>query len=912
MLRVYLSTSLAGVVLVSSAQTSFAQTSLGLAAVEGAGAVRQEVGKRFTYVCPASDGAGGSVYGTDTYTESSPICAAAIHAGVLKPRQDGIVSIDIGKGAQSFIGSARNGVTSQSYGSWGFSYTFARDAAPGTISWTTTWSKVPASFMAPITVACPAGGKTDAPIWGTDVYTVDSAICVAAVHAGAITAQKGGVVVVKRAATPASYPGTVRQGVTSKKWGSARDAFTVAAAAAPSIRTTSAATCALADAFAQMFATMKANVTSQYAAIDATAQATPGFDARALTVQRDALLTRIDEIAKNNDRDANAACAPPLTTQSTTSGSNPGQQTGSGTVVTGTETARETVGRGVIIADDPGLSSAIAPSPPGPPPADFRVNGFPGVAELRWTMAQSISEVTNVDPFSGTQAEQQRRAQSRYHLFRSNGANWTELPLDRDGRITEAFDQVPDPAIGYRYRLEARYPDGTVGEAIVSWQSPPPTNPAHFTARLTGPNVVTLEWDLAMGAVEYRIDGTGLPNTGNSVTQNTTTVTPANGSGTWSIVAIYRGGIADYANRPTASVAPATVPPHAPAWLSMRNGAGNAAETARHYTQLCNARYQPFLEQDLGRFCASLAGVLMSWGVPEPDAMGGPGNPPGILNSAPGPGTVGYTNLTELGSHRNSYCHVGSAVPGGGGIVCHSETSSTLSLIVMTPAGARFAAYDRLPPPAPNSDEAYYYGGRWWGHYFGLAPTTTLDSEGPKFVPHACLSCHGGQYDPTTGLVTGASLLPIDPSLVVLDSDPAAQEKIRAINALIRRSYSSPAVAAYIVGLYGGMSGNQYRVDMPGTVAIPNYVPQGWAQQSTLYLDFVKKDCAMCHLAVPTNLNFLTAGNLLASKPLVQAAVCTAHSMPHAEVPYRRFWTSRAGAVSGPGWFAAALGITGC
>src|SRR5919108_232995 len=110
-----------------------------------------------------------------------------------------VVTIVIGSGAESFASTTRNGVTTKGYGRWGTSYTFARDTVPGQVGWRTVWSGIPADFTEPVPVECPAGGTLNgAKLWGTGVYTKDSTICVAAVHAGVIKAETGGVVVVQR------------------------------------------------------------------------------------------------------------------------------------------------------------------------------------------------------------------------------------------------------------------------------------------------------------------------------------------------------------------------------------------------------------------------------------------------------------------------------------------------------------------------------------------------------------------------------------------------------------------------------------------------------------------------------------------------------------------------------------------
>jgi hypothetical protein len=68
-----------------------------------------------------------------------------------------------------------------------------------------------------ITCTCNAGASAG-PLWGTDIYTQDSSICKAAVHAGVIPAS-GGTVTAKAAVGCQSYASTERNGVSSDKWG---------------------------------------------------------------------------------------------------------------------------------------------------------------------------------------------------------------------------------------------------------------------------------------------------------------------------------------------------------------------------------------------------------------------------------------------------------------------------------------------------------------------------------------------------------------------------------------------------------------------------------------------------------------------------------------------------------------------
>ncbi len=70
------------------------------------------------------------------------------------------------------------------------------------------------------TFTCRPGGPTGGRLWGTDLYTDDSSICLAAVHSGLITAAAGGTVTIEMRPGAPSYAGTTRYGVTSNGYGS--------------------------------------------------------------------------------------------------------------------------------------------------------------------------------------------------------------------------------------------------------------------------------------------------------------------------------------------------------------------------------------------------------------------------------------------------------------------------------------------------------------------------------------------------------------------------------------------------------------------------------------------------------------------------------------------------------------------
>jgi hypothetical protein len=72
-------------------------------------------------------------------------------------------------------------------------------------------------------------GTTDGVVWGTDVYTSDSSLATAAVHAGAIKVGQTGVVRVTIVVPPPMYDGSTRNGVTSQPWNFHPGAFRVQA-----------------------------------------------------------------------------------------------------------------------------------------------------------------------------------------------------------------------------------------------------------------------------------------------------------------------------------------------------------------------------------------------------------------------------------------------------------------------------------------------------------------------------------------------------------------------------------------------------------------------------------------------------------------------------------------------------------
>ncbi|MCI0358279.1 MAG: hypothetical protein L0211_07335 [Planctomycetaceae bacterium] len=70
--------------------------------------------------------AGGSVWGTDVYTTDSRLAMAAVHAGLVKVGETGIVRVKVIPAPPSFAGSSRHGITTSPYGPYRAAYQFVK------------------------------------------------------------------------------------------------------------------------------------------------------------------------------------------------------------------------------------------------------------------------------------------------------------------------------------------------------------------------------------------------------------------------------------------------------------------------------------------------------------------------------------------------------------------------------------------------------------------------------------------------------------------------------------------------------------------------------------------------------------------------------------------------------------------
>ena len=186
-------------------------------------------GEQFDQDCPAG-GEADRIWGVELYTDDSSICTAAVHVGLITFDEGGTVTYEIAPGEERYESGIANGITSSSYGPWNGSFLFpdappgSGEFEPGVDSWAVTPQGRSLAEGDAYEHACAPGGEAGR-IWGTTIYTADSSICAAAVHAGVITAEDGGLVAIEVVAGQDTYEGTEANGVISSAYGSSGLSF---------------------------------------------------------------------------------------------------------------------------------------------------------------------------------------------------------------------------------------------------------------------------------------------------------------------------------------------------------------------------------------------------------------------------------------------------------------------------------------------------------------------------------------------------------------------------------------------------------------------------------------------------------------------------------------------------------------
>jgi hypothetical protein len=208
--------------------------------------------------------------------------------------------------------------------------------------------------------------------------------------------------------------------------------------------------------------------------------------------------------------------------------------------------------------------------------------------------------------------------------------------------------------------------------------------------------------------------------------------------------------------------------------------------------------------------------------------------------------------------------------------------------------------------PGTNSDTGTPYSGGdpfvkflTFGPAGNLLLSVNLDGRGEKFMPGACVACHGG-----SGYGAHYTAFPRGPDLasqfLPFDLDNYAFPDVAGLrradqeasfynlNQLVSATHPNTSTVELIDGWYK-TSGQQNEA----------FVPTGWLGHEALYLDVVKPSCRMCHTALLQGWStFDTYTGFANRSASIARYVCGADvtsprpwfSMPNAKQTFNRFW----------------------
>lgn len=569
-------------------------------------------------------------------------------------------------------------------------------------------------------------------------------------------------------------------------------------------------------------------------------------------------------------------------------------------------------------------AGAPAVSSPEAEPASVQVSGTPAAAEVRWThQSATVMNAQIGGPLQSAGSAQPKAAATQTPTVKVERLAPNAAPVAlavASPDASSANDTGPfAPGRALTYRVTLTDAQGRVGFKEASF-TPVAKDPGTLSAAPQADRTVILTWPEVPGVTSYQVSGTTLaaPVT---VSRATEWRSPPQSPGAqqWRVASVYAPGGVLTAASAWPSARSRVVPTPGRPFLSMPNGPGSIAESTALYDKQCESTQAP--SASINHKCPDATWFLLnspSWANAYFAQYGGGGA------SGPGAPSAAFADLNDLGLGRRVNCEVLSATPritmcwatshgqlptpgqspDGAALAAAGEGMTgikSLNIILTAAQGSFFGTWEPAGPAKGPGEPAF-------SDASSKRYLTALDSQGPKSVPNACLSCHGGRYDPTRQIVVGASLMPLIPAHLHFSSPQAranAEEQIRRINLIILESNPSPTVSAQIRALYNGTP------ETPGTRANDAAVPPGWASQPGLYRQVIAPYCGTCHFSQTGLLHFGTFANLQFNKQRVQKAVCTDFSMPHSEQGFRRFW-SEGGAVSLPGLLSTVLGYPKC
>ena len=235
-----------------------------------------------------------------------------------------------------------------------------------------------------------------------------------------------------------------------------------------------------------------------------------------------------------------------------------------------------------------------------------------------------------------------------------------------------------------------------------------------------------------------------------------------------------------------------------------------------------------------------------------------------------------------------------------------------------------------------QTDKVQFWAFKGNGDYL---PAPALDVEGGKPMPQICIGCHRGSYDDSSAghLAHGSVFLPFDvdaflgddgnalaATLGTTNPNPAfhrpTQENFRQLNQFALKASdtttttgTAPSAAFQrLMDLWYKDGGHPHGVNDAGATYHFNQGAAqlgGFAAHTALYDAVVRPVCRTCHIAfqntdINTGETWESFQQMSTFSSAIEAYACATgfgvtspngsphHSMPHAQVPYKRFWQS--------------------
>jgi hypothetical protein len=189
---------------------------------------RNRVGETLSFAIRGRDDQ--QLWGTVIYTDTSALETAAVHAGVLRPGQSGIVKVRVLPGQDHYDAANQNGVQSSASDRQGGSF---RLAAVSVTTPVRTSSLSSLRDLVGQDVTLPVVGAMSGDLWGSQVYTDDSSLAAAVVHSGVLAVGEFGFVKVTLMPGQAHYDGSAQYGITSQSYDAWEGSFRVERASEP-------------------------------------------------------------------------------------------------------------------------------------------------------------------------------------------------------------------------------------------------------------------------------------------------------------------------------------------------------------------------------------------------------------------------------------------------------------------------------------------------------------------------------------------------------------------------------------------------------------------------------------------------------------------------------------------------------